>query len=167
MKFPAVFLGLLWENLRLGPAADDDVLFCPSFSRPRFTRAKTVVTVYEATLALYPQYFPRNHFFARPEIYVPIYRWSAQNATLVLTTTQAAKNDVMKAYGVPEERIRMAPLAPAPGREHVILAYMSVRLTSSRANSSNSKSKASTFTTHVRNPTRGFRSSCICSPSRR
>jgi len=105
---------LLWENLRLGPAADDDVLFCPSFSRPRVTRAKTVVTVYEATLALYPQYFPRNHFFARPEIYVPIYRWSARNATLVLTTTQAAKNDVMKAYGVPEERIRMAPLAPAP-----------------------------------------------------
>ena len=54
---------LLWENLRLGPAADDDVLFCPSFSRPVYTRAKTVVTVYEATLALYPQYFPRNHFF--------------------------------------------------------------------------------------------------------
>jgi glycosyltransferase involved in cell wall biosynthesis len=105
---------LLWENLRLGPTVDDDVLFCPSFSRPRVTRAKTVVTVYEATLALYPQYFPRNHFFARPDLYIPIYRWSAQNATLVLTTTQAAKNDVMKAFGVPEERIRMAPLAPAP-----------------------------------------------------
>lgn len=105
---------LLWENLRLGPAADVDVLFCPSFSRPRLTRAKTVVTVYEATLALYPQYFPRNHFFARPDLYIPIYRWSARNATLVLTTTQAAKNDIIKAFGVPEERIRMAPLAPAP-----------------------------------------------------
>ena len=105
---------LFWENLRLGPTVDDDVLFCPSFSRPRVTRAKTVVTVYEATLALYPQYFPRNHFFARPEIYIPIYRWSAQNATLVLTTTQAAKNDIMKAFGVPAERIRTAQLAPAP-----------------------------------------------------
>ena len=105
---------LLWENLRLGPANDDDVLFCPSFSRPRLTRAKTVVTVYEATLALYPEYFPRNHFFARPSIYIPIYRWSALNATLVLTTTQAAKNDIIKAFGVPESRIRMAPLAPAP-----------------------------------------------------
>lgn len=105
---------LFWENLRLGPAVEDDVLFCPSFSRPRVTRAKTVVTVYEATLALYPQYFPRNHFFARPEIYIPIYRWSAQNATLVLTTTEAAKNDIMKAFGVPAERIRNAPLAPAP-----------------------------------------------------
>lgn len=105
---------LFWENLRLGPAADDDVLFCPSYSRPRITRAKTVVTVYEATLALYPQYFPRNHFFSVPEIYIPIYRWSAQNATLVLTTTQAAKDDIIKAYGVPAERIRLAPLAPAP-----------------------------------------------------
>jgi glycosyltransferase involved in cell wall biosynthesis len=105
---------LFWENLRLGPGVTDDVLFCPSFSRPRVTRAKTVVTVYEATLALYPQYFPRNHFFARPEVYIPIYRWSARNATLVLTTTQAAKNDIMTAFGVPEERIRMAPLAPAP-----------------------------------------------------
>lgn len=105
---------LLWENCRLGPSVDDDVLFCPSFSRPRYTRARTVVTVYEATLALYPQYFPRNHFFARPELYIPLYRWSARNATLVLTTTQAAKQDIMKAFGVPEERIRNAPLAPAP-----------------------------------------------------
>jgi glycosyltransferase involved in cell wall biosynthesis len=105
---------LFWENLRLGPSVDDEVLWCPSFSRPYYTRAKTVVTVYEATLALYPQYFPRNHFFARPSIYIPIYRWSAQNATLVLTTTQAAKQDIMKAFGVPEDRIRLAPLAPAP-----------------------------------------------------
>ncbi len=105
---------LFWENLRLGPWNRDDVLFCPSFSRPRYTPAKTVVTCYEATLALYPEYFPRNHYFARPEIYIPIYRWSAQNATLVLTTTEAAKRDIMKAYGVPAERIRNAPLAPAP-----------------------------------------------------
>src|SRR5262249_5122030 len=33
---------LVWENLRFAMAADDDVLFCPSFSRPMFARGKTV-----------------------------------------------------------------------------------------------------------------------------
>ncbi len=105
---------LLWENLRFGPSANDDVLWCPSFSRPLVARGRNVVTVYEATLALYPDYFPRNHFFSLPEVYLPIYRWSARNASLVLTTTNAAKNDIMKAFGVPESKIRSAPLAPAP-----------------------------------------------------
>jgi glycosyltransferase involved in cell wall biosynthesis len=105
---------LLWENLRFGPSADDDVLFCPSFSRPFIARWKTVVTVYEATLARFPEYFPRNHFLSRPELYIPLYRWSAQNATIVLTTTAAAQKDIEETFNVPASRIRRVPLAPAP-----------------------------------------------------
>lgn len=105
---------LLWENFRLGPSANDDVLFCPSFSRPIIARGKTVVTVYEATLARFPEYFPRNHFLSVPELYLPLYRWSARNATLVLTTTAAAQKDIEDTFGIPASRIRRAPLAPAP-----------------------------------------------------
>lgn len=50
---------LVWENLRLGPVATDDVLFCPSFSIPLRRRGRTVVTTHEATLALYPEMYPR------------------------------------------------------------------------------------------------------------
>ena len=55
------------------------------------------------------EYFPRNYVFWRPERYLPLYRWSARILALVLTTTNAAKNDIMKAFGVPESKIRYAP----------------------------------------------------------
>ena len=54
---------LLWENTRFGPQAADDVLFCPSFSRPLIARGTCVVTIYEATLKLYPQFFPPAYWY--------------------------------------------------------------------------------------------------------
>ncbi len=99
---------LVWENLRLGPVAIDDVLFCPSFSIPLWRRGRTVVTTHEATLALYPEMYPR---LARM-LYVRLYGWSARHATLVITHTEAARQDIARAYRVPLARIRVVPLAP-------------------------------------------------------
>jgi glycosyltransferase involved in cell wall biosynthesis len=101
---------LLWENLRLGPTADDDVLFCPSFTRPLVSRGKTVVTTHEATLHVHPELYPRS---ARV-FYDRLYRWSARHATLVISDSEAAGRDVAGAYGVDADRIRVIPLAPAP-----------------------------------------------------
>ncbi len=103
---------LVWENLRLGPASDDDVLFCPSYSRPLIARRRTVVTIFEATLKLYPEQFPRAHWHTVPAAYLALYQWSGRHATLVLTTTEAGKRDLVAAYGIAPEKIRIVPLAP-------------------------------------------------------
>jgi glycosyltransferase involved in cell wall biosynthesis len=100
---------LVWENLRMAPAANDDVMFCPSFSRPVFARGKTVVVIYEAVLHMYPELFP----FPARIFYDRLYRWSARRATLVISASEAARQDVARCYQVPSERIRVVHLAPA------------------------------------------------------
>ncbi len=100
---------LVWENLRLGPTVSDGVLFCPSYSRPLVARGRTVVTTFEATQKLHPEFYPRR---ARV-LYTPLYGWSAGHASLVVTATETAKRDIVRAYGVSEDRIRVVPLAPA------------------------------------------------------
>jgi len=100
---------LVWENLHLNRAAHDDVLFCPSYTRPILTRCKTVSMIFEATQKLWPQYYPLSTRF----IQAPLHGWSARHSTLVITNTDEARNDIIKAYGAPPEKMRVVPLAPA------------------------------------------------------
>ncbi len=100
---------LVWENLRLAPSVTDDVLFCPSYSRPLLVRGKTVVAMFDATLHLFPEFYPA---FARV-FYDRLYGWSVRRATLVITGTETARQDIARSYGVPLSRIRVVPLAPA------------------------------------------------------
>ncbi len=100
---------LPWENVRLGPLSADDVLFCPSYSRPLYARGATVVTTHDAVLHLFPQLFPLS---ARI-FYDRLYGWSARHAALVITDSEAAKIDIVNGYGVPAERVRVVYLAPA------------------------------------------------------
>ena len=101
---------LLWENLRLPFAcAGDDVLLCPSYSRPLLLRSRTVALVYEATQKLFPQYYPLS---ARL-VHTPLYGWSARHATRVVTNTEQARADIIAGYRAPPERLRVVPLAPA------------------------------------------------------
>lgn len=103
---PAVRM-LAWENLRFGPAAGDDVLFCPSYTRPLVARGRTVVTMHDATLPLHPElYRPRARRF-----YNRLYGWSARHATLIMTCNEATRQDLARCYGVPDARIRVVPLA--------------------------------------------------------
>ena len=98
---------LPWENLRLGPSAKDDVVLYPSFSRPFVARRATVVTVHDATMRIVPEMFSRR---ARL-VYDPLYGWSARAATLVLTTSEAAKRDIVNGWDVEPEKIRVTPMA--------------------------------------------------------
>lgn len=100
---------LIWENVVLGPRVSDDVLFCPSFTRPLIARAKTVVATHDAIQHMHPEFFPKSVRY----LYNPLYSWSAQHATLVITDSEAAKRDITQAMGVPAEKIRVTYLAPA------------------------------------------------------
>jgi glycosyltransferase involved in cell wall biosynthesis len=100
---------LVWENLNLAPAADDDVLFCPSYSRPLRARGRTVVATADAVSVLHPELFPA----AVRVFYNPLYGWSARNATRVVAATEASRQDIVRGWRVPQEKIRAVPLAPA------------------------------------------------------
>ncbi|HWJ37174.1 MAG TPA: glycosyltransferase family 1 protein [Sphingomicrobium sp.] len=100
---------LAWENLVLPMACGDDVLLCPSYTRPLLTGAKTVSLIYEATQKLYPEYYPTRARF----INTPLHGWSARHSTRVITKTEQARADIEQAYGAPPERVRVVPLAPA------------------------------------------------------
>jgi glycosyltransferase involved in cell wall biosynthesis len=100
---------LPWENLCLGPRAADDVLFCPSYSRPLYVRGAAVVTTHDAVLHLFPELFPRSGGL----FYDRLYGWSARHAALVITDSEAARTDIVRGYGVPAERVRVVYLAPA------------------------------------------------------
>ena len=100
---------LAWENLRLAPVADDDIVFHPSFSRPLLARGKTVVASHEASHYLYPHLFPKSV----PLFYNRLYAWSGRHATLVIVGSEDSKIDVSRFCGVPLSRIRVAYMAPA------------------------------------------------------
>jgi glycosyltransferase involved in cell wall biosynthesis len=100
---------LVWENLVLPMTCDDDVLLCPSYTRPLLTGAKTVSLIYEATQKLFPEYYPMRARF----INTPLHGWSARHSTRVITNTEQARADIEQAYGAPPERLRVVPLAPA------------------------------------------------------
>ncbi len=100
---------LPWQTLRLGPAASDDVLFCPSYAAPLATRTPTVVVIFEATQRL----FAAEYDLRTRLLYSPVYGLSGRRASVVISTTAAARDDVARAYRIPAERIRVVPLAPA------------------------------------------------------
>jgi len=102
---------LVWENTLMARAASDDVIFCPSYTRPVYAHGKTVVVTHDATSKMYPEFFSRSvrHF------YNPLYGWCARNAAEVITTTEAARKDISQVWNVPLEKIHVTRLAIAEG----------------------------------------------------
>lgn len=96
-----------WDNLRLGPTARESVVLYPSFSKPLITRGASVVVTHDATMRVVPEMFSRRDRL----IYDPLYGWSARSATLVITTSEAAKQDIVNAWGVDPDKIRVTHMA--------------------------------------------------------
>src|SRR5450432_424711 len=92
---------LVWENLLLARRARDRVLFCPSYSRPLLTRCRTVVTTHDAVQQIYPGLFPLSVRL----FYNRLYGWSARHATLVITDSEAGRDDIVRHWHVPRQKI--------------------------------------------------------------
>jgi glycosyltransferase involved in cell wall biosynthesis len=105
---PAMRL-IAWENLRLGPSTRDEVLFCPSYTRPIVVHGRPVVATHDVVYCAHPELFPASQRW----FYTPAYRWSARHAALVIADTEAVKADIVRFFGVDAGRIRVTYLAPA------------------------------------------------------
>jgi glycosyltransferase involved in cell wall biosynthesis len=113
---------LVWENLRFGPQAADDVLFCPAYSRPIVARGRTVVATHDMVFRVHPELFSRSVRW----FYSSLYDWSDKRASLVVADSQAVKDEIVHYCSLPPSRVRVVYLAPAecfaPVNDEAVLA---------------------------------------------
>jgi len=97
---------LIWEQLtgpRAARKAGVDLLHVPYFAPPFFPRTPTVVTIHDVI----PLRLPLYRAGARVEAYMRLVARAASKATLIITVSQHARQDIMDVLHVPAERIRV------------------------------------------------------------
>ncbi len=107
---------LVWEQLtgpRAARKAGVDLLHIPYFAPPLFPRTPTVVTIHDVI----PLRLPLYRAGARVEAYMRLVARAASKATLIITVSQHAKQDIMDVLHVPAERIRV--IYEAAGDEYI------------------------------------------------
>jgi glycosyltransferase involved in cell wall biosynthesis len=79
-----------------------DLWFCPMTNLdPRQLPIPTVVTIADIQQEYYPEFFTRAELTERALTYMP----SCQEATAVITVSQASKQGIIKNYGLPDEKV--------------------------------------------------------------
>ncbi len=100
-------LRILWEQLALPLAArrvQADVLHATAFVAPIAPQRPTVITIYDVSFALFPQFFRGfNQTYLRAGT-----RWSARQARRIIVISECARRDVHRLYNVPLDRIDVA-----------------------------------------------------------
>ncbi|MXX77163.1 MAG: glycosyltransferase family 4 protein [Holophagales bacterium] len=104
---------IFWEQIRLPRvlrARPVDLLFSPGYSLPGGASRASLVTIHDLSFEVLPRDFGfrerwRRRFLARR---------AARSATRVLTDTGRTAAELQGRYGVPEERIAVAPLGVSP-----------------------------------------------------
>ena len=98
--------GKMWTQFAL-PArlflsrSRPDVFFTPTHYAPRFSPIPTVVSVMDLSYLHFPE------LFAEKDLY-QLKNWtkySVQKASHVITISSSSKNDIIKAYKIPEKRV--------------------------------------------------------------
>lgn len=97
---------LVWEQFT-GPAAARkahvDLFHIPHFAPPYFPRTPCVVTIHDVI----PLRMPLYRAGAKTKAYMDLVARAAHKATLIITVSQHAKQDIIDALKLPAERIRV------------------------------------------------------------
>jgi glycosyltransferase involved in cell wall biosynthesis len=99
----------LWTHLRLSAemlAHPPDVLFVPSHVLPLIHPRRCVATVHDLGYLAYPD----AHRPADRRYLAWSTGWNARQSTLVLADSEATKADLVRAYGVPADKVRVVYL---------------------------------------------------------
>lgn len=106
---------LVWEQLA-GPAAARkakvDIFHVPYFAPPLLPRTPTVVTIHDVIPLRLPAYLPD----AKVKAYMHLVARAARSATMIITVSQHAKQDMSDLLKLPAERIRV--IYEAAGEEY-------------------------------------------------
>ena len=108
----AGFGHLVWEQRPLPGAAarlGADVLFCPGYSGPVFSRVPVVVSIHDVSFWAHPEWFKSREGLRRR-----LTTWaSAHRARLVLTLTAFSRDEIIRWLDVDHARVRA--IAPGAG----------------------------------------------------
>jgi glycosyltransferase involved in cell wall biosynthesis len=99
-----------WEQVGLVRAtqrSDVALVHVPYFSAPLRQRVPHVVTVHDVIPLVLPAYAGSRKMRA----YLRLVMRTARKAALILTDSQYSRSDIQRVLGIPEERIRVTPLA--------------------------------------------------------
>jgi glycosyltransferase involved in cell wall biosynthesis len=104
----------LWSQVRLPVAlagAQPDLLFVPAHAIPFGWPGRALTVVHDLAFERYP-----HAYTASERAYLRLTtRWAAIRSRLLIAVSESTKADLVSAYGVKPERIRVVPLgAPTP-----------------------------------------------------
>lgn len=77
------------------------IFFTPTHYAPRFSPIPTIISIMDLSYIHYPQMFKQSDLYQ-------LNNWtaySARKASRIFTISQASKGDIMKEYGIPENRV--------------------------------------------------------------
>ncbi len=99
-----------WDLWRAAKKDKIDVLFCPAYVAPLFYRGKIALTLHDISYEARPEEF--NWLSPADRILLKwVAKKSAQKATIIFTPSEFSRQEVVKYYGVPAEKITVTPLA--------------------------------------------------------
>ena len=97
---------LWWEQVGLRRACAEegvDLLHSPYFASPLVPNVPTVVTVHDVIPLILPRYGRSPHARA----YVKLVSAAVRRARAIITVSEASKRDIVRALGIPDERIHV------------------------------------------------------------
>ena len=83
-----------------------DLIHAPAYTAPFLSRLPIVVTIHDVSYERHPEWYPYRRDWLRRAFY----RWSAKAAAQVLTDSMFSAAEIVAAYGIPADRITVAPL---------------------------------------------------------
>jgi len=95
-------VGLPWAAARAGV----DLIHAPAYTAPLTARVPTVLTIHDVSYERHPEWYPYRRDWLRRAFY----RRSARTAAHVVTDSRFSADEITAAYGIPSDRITVAPL---------------------------------------------------------
>ena len=106
---------LIWEQFTSPSSAHKigvDLLHVPYFAPPFFPRSPSVITIHD----IIPLRIPQYRTDPKMKAYLQLITRAARKATMIITVSQHAKQDILDALKLPAERIRV--IYEAAGEEY-------------------------------------------------
>jgi glycosyltransferase involved in cell wall biosynthesis len=97
---------VIWEQLTAPNAARNagvDLYHVPYFAPPLFPHTPTIATIHDVI----PMRLPAYQLGGKVKAYMKLVSYAAHRATMVITVSQHAKQDMIDALKIPPERIRV------------------------------------------------------------
>ncbi|MEQ1730562.1 MAG: glycosyltransferase family 1 protein, partial [Vicinamibacterales bacterium] len=110
---PSVLPRLLWMQThapRVLKRIKADVVHFTNGMVPLASAVPTVVTIHDMSLTMYPAFHPRRRVLLNR----PLVNLAARRADAVITVSEAAKQDIVRLYGLDASRVHVVHEAAAP-----------------------------------------------------